>query len=225
MNGNHQNISLVIFDCDGVLVDSEILSQRVLLSILAQFGVDVDSHYFYEHFLGRSFENVLKVVERDFAIRLDRQFKSAFYSTLHEVFSHDLQPTNGIHDVLESMCVPYCIATSSPPERAHSALSKTRLTHFFTDNIFTSHDVSRGKPAPDLFLHAAKNMGVEPCNCLVIEDSLSGIEGAIAANMQVIRYVGAAHLNHLKPNKRSDKTIHLSSWHDFYSLYPHLMQR
>lgn len=215
-------ISLIIFDCDGVLVDSEILSQYVLLETLEQYHISVDAAYFHDNFLGRSFGNVLNVIQRDFNIALGEDFKTGFHQALHHHFSQNLQATTGIANMIGALNVPYCIATSSPPDRARNSLSTTALAHFFDQNLFTVHDVTKGKPAPDLFLYAAKTMGVPAEQCLVIEDSQSGIDAAIAANMRVIRYVGATHLQHLQSNASSNGVPHLSHWDHFFMHFPQL---
>lgn len=222
MSQNEPPISLIIFDCDGVLVDSEILSQHVMIDTLKQYSINVDAAYFHDNFLGRSFGNVLSVIQRDFNIALGEDFKTDFYQALRTSFADKLQATAGIANMIGTLTVPYCIATSSPPDRARSSLSTTGLGNLFDQNIFTVHDVTRGKPAPDLFLYAAKTMGVTAEQCLVIEDSQSGIDAAVAANMDVIRYIGATHLQHLQSHTDSNGVPHLSHWDHFFTRFPQL---
>lgn len=190
----HNSINLVIFDCDGVLVDSEILSQRVLLSLLNEIGVVVSEEYFLTHFLGFNFEHVTAKVFADFSVILTSEFRQNYREALIETFASELRQTSHLEWALSQLNVKSCVATSGSPEKVKHSLYYTKLDKYFDGKVFTSSEVKNGKPAPDLFLHAAKKMDVAPQNCLVIEDSKAGISAAIAANMQVIRYVGASHL-------------------------------
>lgn len=187
-------IELIIFDCDGVLVDSEILSKQTLLKMLKELGVNVSDEYFYTHFLGYNFEHVTAKVLADFSVVLTDDFRFAYRDALLEVFTTELKPTVGLDSILEKLNVKSCVATSSSPAKVSHALHATALSEYFSGNVFTASEVQNGKPAPDLFLRAANKMGVLPENCLVIEDSQAGIQGARAANMRVIRYAGASHL-------------------------------
>lgn len=187
-------IELIIFDCDGVLVDSEILSKQTLVKMLKELGAKVSDEYFYTHFLGYNFEHVTAKVLADFSVVLTDDFRLAYRDALLEVFSTELKPTIGLEPMLEKLNVKSCVATSSSPAKVSHALHATSLNEYFSGHVFTASEVQNGKPAPDLFLHAANKMGVLPEHCLVIEDSQAGIQGAKAANMRVIRYAGASHL-------------------------------
>lgn len=188
-------IDLVIFDCDGVLIDSEIISARVLLKALAELGVEVDYSYFKRNFLGRSFPKVLDAVQRDFGLKVPEGFEQLYRTKLLATFDRELQPVTGIESILEKLSVPKCVATSSTPMRAAHSLTITGLRHHFPDRIFTASEVVNGKPAPDLFLHAARRCGISPENCLVIEDSIPGLTAAQAAEMQVLHFIGGSHLD------------------------------
>jgi HAD superfamily hydrolase (TIGR01509 family) len=190
------SIQLIIFDCDGVLVDSESLSQRVLLSMLADLDVVVSEDYFLTHFLGFNFKHVTAKVYEDFSVTLTSEFLENYRAELIKVFAVELEQTNNLQWMLNQLNVNSCVATSGSPEKVKHSLHYTKLADYFNGRVFTSSEVTHGKPAPDLFLHAAKLMGVAPKNCLVIEDSNAGICAAQAANMQVIRYTGASHLKH-----------------------------
>lgn len=190
----HEPINLIIFDCDGVLVDSEILSQRVLLCMLEKLGVVVSEDYFLTNFLGFNFKHVTAKVFQDFSVTLTNEFRERYRAELIDVFATELQQTNDLEWMLSQLTVDSCVATSGSPEKVKNSLHYTKLEDYFSGKVFTSSEVKSGKPAPDLFLHAAKKMGAEPKNCLVIEDSNAGICAAQAANMQIIRYVGASHL-------------------------------
>ena len=217
-------IELVIFDCDGVLVDSEVLSERQLLLMLSELGVNVSEEYFNAHFLGHSFEHVTTKILTDFSVELPSDFRQNYQQVLMRVFSAELKATPHIEHVLSQLSVPYCLASSSSPERVARALEITELIHFFSGRMFTSSQVNNGKPAPDLFLYAAEKMNVSPKNCLVVEDSQAGIQAAIAANMQLVQYLGASHLNNrsvVNPNTPVDVvTIH--NWQQLFELAPSL---
>ncbi|MEP1449128.1 MAG: HAD family phosphatase [Paraglaciecola sp.] len=189
-------IELIIFDCDGVLVDSEILSKQTLLKMLSELGATVSDEYFYRHFLGHNFEHVTAKVLEDFSVVLSEDFRFAYRDALLEVFTTELKPTLELDSILKNLHVKSCVATSSSPAKVSHALRATALNEYFSGKVFTASEVKKGKPAPDLFLHAAKKMGVAAEHCLVIEDSPAGIQGAKAANMRVIRYAGASHLIH-----------------------------
>ena len=218
------DIQLVIFDCDGVLIDSEGLSKRELLILLSNLGVDITDSYFETHFLGHSFEHVTAKIYQDFDVSLPATFRPEYQKALIAAFTAELQPTSGLTDMLDALAVPRCIATSSSPTRVGHAMSVTGLERYFAPHIFTASQVENGKPAPDLFLHAAKYMGVDTQHCLVIEDSPAGVQAAKAANMQVIRFAGASHMG---PWRRavdplSDDVTTISQWQDLYSLAPAL---
>lgn len=189
-------IELIIFDCDGVLVDSEILSKQTLLKMLSELGANVSDEYFHRHFLGYNFEHVTAKVLADFSIVLTEDFRLAYRDALLEVFTTELKPTLELDSLLDKLHVKSCVATSSSPAKVSHALHITALNEYFSGKVFTASEVKNGKPAPDLFLHAANKMGVAAEHCLVIEDSPAGIQGAKAANMRVIRYAGASHLIH-----------------------------
>jgi HAD superfamily hydrolase (TIGR01509 family) len=215
-------IKLIIFDCDGVLIDSEVLSKRVLLHMLFELGVSVSDTYFESHFLGHSFEHVTAKIFADHGLTLASSFAQDYQTELMQAFTLQLKPTVELEWMLPLLNVPYCVATSSSVQRVNRALSITNLRHYFGAHVFTACEVENGKPAPDLFIHAALKMGIHPKNCLVIEDSQAGIQGAQAANMQVIRYAGASHMqkytNASAPGP--DSVITINHWQKLYELAP-----
>jgi HAD superfamily hydrolase (TIGR01509 family) len=184
---------LVIFDCDGVLIDSEIISARMLIEELGQLGVDIDLGYVARHFLGRSYPTVMAQIRQEFRLDLPGDFEDRYRDRLLEAFRRDLRIMPGVLDVLDQLAVPYCVATSSSPRRVEMSLALTGLADMFGDRVFTASQVARGKPAPDLFLLAAAQMGHPPARTLVIEDSLTGVRAALAAGMTVWRFVGGSH--------------------------------
>jgi len=184
---------LVIFDCDGVLVDSEPLAIRVLMETLADAGLTMDAEEAYERFLGRSLASITAILSEEFQVDLTHAALEKGRARLYEVFQEELKPIPGIIDALDRLEVPFCVASSSQPERIRLSLSVTGLIDRFEPDIFSATMVRKGKPAPDLFLHAAEKMKVPPADCLVIEDSPAGIRAAKAAGMHVFAFTGGGH--------------------------------
>lgn len=215
---------LVIFDCDGVLIDSEIISAQMLIDVLAERGVQIDLAYVAKHFLGRSYPTVMETIRQEFNLILPADFEADYRAKLLERFERELQVMPGVADVIASIGVRYCIATSSSPMRAAKSLDMVGLGHLANDHLFTSTLVARGKPAPDLFLYAAQKMGVDPAHCLVIEDSLTGIRAGLAAGMVVWRFTGGSHLKGREFDEPEDARPHLrfASFAEFYDIAPEL---
>ena len=188
-----RTFDLVIFDCDGVLVDSETLSASTLADNLARIGFPVDRDYVNEHYLGRSFD----VIKADYACRTGRQlpqdFADAWYRDLFAAFRRDLKPIPGASDILARLAISKCVASSSAPARLGLSLAVTGLAPLFGADVFDASMVSRGKPAPDLFLYCASRMGAVPARTLVVEDSITGITAAVAAGMTAWAFVGGSH--------------------------------
>ncbi|WP_315833321.1 HAD family hydrolase [Bradyrhizobium prioriisuperbiae] len=188
---------LIIFDCDGVLVDSEVLSCRCLSEVLAGYGITIGTAEIVRLFLGR---NTAAVVQHyaDAGRPIPSTFPDDFAAKVRETFQAALRPIEGIAGVLEGLQqdgrhIPYCLASSSALDRVSLSLSLTRLASYFGGRLYTSQMVKHGKPAPDLFLYAAERMGAEPRHTLVIEDSVSGVTAGKAAGMQVWGFVGGGH--------------------------------
>ena len=218
--------SLVIFDCDGVLIDSEIISAETLVSELARCGVSIDLDYVARFLLGRSFSNVPKRIADDFGIELPDRFESDYRERLLEAFSEHLRIMPGIEDVLKRIGTPIWLATSSSPERLSGSLRITGLDRYFVGNVTTTAEVEHGKPSPDLFLHAAEKAGADPERCLVIEDSPAGLEAGLAAGMEVWHFTGGSHCRYVdfstSPQVRPHRQF--ASFADFFHLAPTLHQ-
>lgn len=188
-------IALVIFDCDGVLIDSELLSTAVLVDELATLGISVSQDHALRHFVGHPFVVVAGKIAALAGRALPDDFGTTYQSALITRFERDLVPVSGVGDVLRSLAVPFCAATSSAPLRARRSLEITGLAPLLGDRVFTASMVARAKPAPDLFLLAAARMGVAPEACLVVEDSPLGVAAARAAGMRVWLFSGGAHVD------------------------------
>jgi HAD superfamily hydrolase (TIGR01509 family) len=184
---------LIIFDCDGVLVDSERLSLRVDALFLDRLGWPMAEGEIIERFVGRSDADMRAEIEertgRPIPADVDREFDRLF----HETFEAELRPVDGIVEALDEIVtagVPICVASSGGHAKIRRSLELTGLTGYFGDRIFSAADVARGKPAPDLFLHAASRMGAAPSRSAVVEDSAFGVDAAVAAGMRAFAYAG-----------------------------------
>ncbi|GHH09144.1 HAD family hydrolase [Streptomyces rubradiris] len=180
---------LVIFDNDGVLVDSEPLSNRLLAGYLTELGHPTSYEDSIRDYMGSAMHRVHDLVLERTGQRLPEDFDEVFHARVFAAFERELRPVPGVTDVLEKLVadgVPYCVASSGSHERIRVGHRTTGLDRWFTDErIFSSEDVGRGKPAPDLFLYAAERMGVAPGRCVVVEDSPLGVQAAVAAGMDV----------------------------------------
>ncbi len=193
-----RNIEFVIFDCDGVLVDSEELSASVLSGMMIEIGMPITPEIFRSDFLGRSFASAAAKAMERYGKPVPEDFQMQYRSRLLTAMRGNLKPMPGVKEVLEAMVVPYAMATSSSPQRLDVSLEETGLGAYFEGCAFTASMVKNGKPAPDLMLHAAAAMGAKPENCVVIEDSEMGLRAALNAGMEAWRFVGGGHLKHFR---------------------------
>lgn len=188
---------LFIFDCDGVLVDSEVIASEVFSRAVSQLGLVMSPAEAEERFVGRSLADCLSTVETMLGRQLPRGFLLQLRTKTLEAFSAELQPVPGVDRILALLQArqhPRCVASNGDMNKMRHALHLTGLLGFFIQNaaqppLFSADEVERGKPAPDLFLHAAQRMAFQPERCVVIEDSPAGVTAALAARMQVIAYV------------------------------------
>jgi HAD superfamily hydrolase (TIGR01509 family) len=183
---------LIIFDCDGVLIDSEVLSCRCLSKALAAYGIDLDPSEALDLFLGRSVAAVREHYEA-LGHSIPEHFSAELKAEVHAAFLSGLCPIEGVSSVLEALQIPYCVASSSDVDRVSFSLSLTGLARHFDRRLYTAQMVERGKPAPDLFLFAAERMQADPRRTLVIEDSISGVTAGKAAGMTVWGFIGGSH--------------------------------
>ena len=184
---------LVIFDCDGVLVDSEPISLEVLRSVITELGGDISEALAYERFLGRSMASISEVLRDEFNLTFGPAELERVRTAVLDRFRLELKPVDGIREALLALTGPRAVASSSQLERIRLSLEVAGILDLLEPNIFSASMVSRGKPAPDLFLHVATLLQVEPQACLVIEDSPAGIAAAKAAGMRVFGFVGGSH--------------------------------
>ncbi len=184
---------LVIFDCDGVLVDSEVISCRVHAETLTRHGYPITTEQVAERFLGRSGREARREIEAELGRAFDDALEEQLVADVLRSFAEELTPIPFIEQALDTITQPVCVASSGTLKRIAFALARTGLTARFGPHTFSAEQVNNGKPAPDLFLFAAKQMGVAPQRCVVIEDSVPGILGARAAGMRALGFVGGSH--------------------------------
>ena len=188
-------VELVIFDCDGVLVDSEIIAARAETALLAHIGIEIDPIEFAGRFAGLTFRDILVRLEAETGHVFQASLLDKQRAELDRRLAREVKAISGAADAVAAVKRPRCVCSNSRRERLEMMLTKTRLLPLFEGHVFSAMDLpeKRPKPAPDVFLHAAKEMKADPANCIVIEDSVHGIAGAKAAGMRVIGFTGGAH--------------------------------
>jgi len=182
------SFDLVIFDCDGVLVDSERLAVRTEAEILSGLGWPLTEADIVERFVGRSAAYMQQEIERNLGRSID--WEAEFEPRYREVFERELVAVPGIVEALDQITSPACVASSGSHDKMRFTLGKTGLFDRFDGHIFSVEQVERGKPAPDIFLFAADQMGASPGRCAVVEDSVSGVTARLAAGMAVFAFAG-----------------------------------
>jgi len=180
------NYELIIFDCDGVLVDSESISCGVLAEEARRLGSKITNEEAVRIFAGTNLKFCFEYIEKEIGQPLPSNMEATYRTKTRERFAKELQPIDGIHDLIASLTLPFCVASNAPLAKMNFNLKKVGLFPFFEKNMFSAYEVKAWKPDPTLFLTAAKTMGFEPSKCLVVEDSLSGVKAAVAAKMDVL---------------------------------------
>lgn len=190
------DIDLIIFDCDGVLVDSEIISNQVFADYLSNHGLEITAQECIERFVGLSMSTCKSMVEKD-GYPMPDSFIDKIYEATMDALSRDLEPICGIHDALASVSATksVCVASSGSPAKIDNSLTKAGLLDHFGDFVYSANQVSNGKPAPDLFLFAASQMETSPERSIVIEDSRAGVQAGVAAGMTVVGFTGGSHIH------------------------------
>ncbi|MFI0419252.1 HAD family hydrolase [Spongiactinospora sp. 9N601] len=183
-------VELVIFDCDGVLVDSEHIATRVHTAILNELGWPLTEAEVVELFMGRTSKSINELTEERLGGEVTAEVEKRFMRLYWEAVEAELTPVAGIVEALDAITLPTCVASSGSHAKMRRTLGKTGLYARFEGRIFSGTEVPHGKPAPDLFLYAARRSGVEPARCVVVEDSRFGVEAARAAGMRSFGYAG-----------------------------------
>ena len=198
----------IIFDCDGTLVDSEPIACALLAKCFGELGLAISSEESIERFSGRQLAPCIVELEQELGQPAPDGFVADFRHRMAQAFRRELHAFEGVPTVLQELKGPYCVASNGPREKIDLSLEITDLHKYFSDRIFSSYEVGSWKPEPGLFLHAAEQLGVNPMDCLVVEDSCSGIDAALAAGMEVLAftshgnrpcgYQGVPYFNHYR---------------------------
>ncbi|MGF7008816.1 HAD family hydrolase [Aminobacter sp. BE322] len=186
---------LVIFDCDGVLVDSEIIAARVEADLLTAAGFEISAEEIAEAYAGLTFKDILLKIEEKAAIPFQASLITQAEELVDRRLKNEVRAIDGVHEAVAGVTAPKCICSNSTSERIEMMLDRTRILPLFKGRIFSALETPsrRPKPAPDVFLHAVSTLGANPANTFVIEDSVHGIAGAVSAGMRVIGFTGGAH--------------------------------
>ena len=197
----------IIFDCDGTLVDSEYLCNRALEIKLKDYSIDCSVDELVEKFRGVNLATILKSIEADHKIKFDQDFIPQYRQIVKALFEKDLLPCDGVKEMLSQIQLPICVASNAPMEKIIHALRLTELLDFFDGNIFSAYNVGAWKPDPEIFLFAARSMECNPQDCLIVEDSPTGIKAAKRAGIYSVLY----DPNNLANNHEADiKIQHMS---------------
>lgn len=189
---------LAIFDCDGVLVDSEPLANRVFVEIVHEHGFMIDEPTYLRKFSGVTLPDRINGIARDLNWEPPKNFIKTFDERLAILTEQELQPVHGIHELVKSMPVPICLASNGTRDEINQRLRLSKLAPFFGDAIFSGHEVPNPKPAPDVYLAAASFFNVPPSRCIVIEDSIPGVTAGIRAGMRVYGHAAFTAAEKLK---------------------------
>jgi HAD superfamily hydrolase (TIGR01509 family) len=181
-------VACVIFDCDGVLVDSEVLGISILLDMTAPYGVKMALNDAVKELSGRRLKEAISMLQIQAEIGFPANLEEMFRERSYEIFQKEVLPVAGIRDLLDALDVPFCVASSGPVEKICLNLTNTGLINYFDQRIFSAYEINSWKPDPGIFLHAASQMGFTPDQCVVIEDSLAGIQAAKAGGFRVFGY-------------------------------------
>ncbi len=185
---------LIIFDCDGVLIDSEVIANRVNVEVLAGLGVEFTLEEYMERFVGVSLPDEVLEIERLRNIKLPGDYEARLMNHKYKVFDQELRAIEGIAEFVKLIEISKAVASGSSPERLEYTLKLTHLWELFAPHIYSTTLVPKSKPAPDIFLYTADKFGVKPEKCLVIEDSTLGVRAGIAAGMTVLGFIGGSHI-------------------------------
>lgn len=181
---------LVIFDCDGVLVDSERITNQVFVDVLNEEGIPASLEDMARYFVGYSLDQSISVIKKVYGREPQADFLQRYRPRRDIVLRAELQPVAGVREVLQQLAWPRCVASNSSAAKVREMLALTDLAMYFDDRIFSAADLGQPKPAPDVYLHAAASFGYPPSSCLVIEDTEVGVRAAAAASMRVYAYTG-----------------------------------
>jgi HAD superfamily hydrolase (TIGR01509 family) len=209
-------LEAIIFDCDGTLVDSEGIGMEVLVEVASAHGAQIDVDDALQQMRGFKMAECVARIEQRCGVTLPESFVPEVRRRTADAFRRRLRAIDGARDLLASLRVPYCVASSGPREKIELSLSLTGLLPLVGDRIFSSYEVGSWKPHPGLFLHAAAALGIDPSSCAVVEDSAVGIEAGLAAGMQVFAFGDAVTATH------GGSVRHVRTHHELKALLAHV---
>lgn len=212
---------LIIFDCDGVLIESEAIAQRVESALFKERGADISPEEVGRRYTGTTEALMHRDVEERFGIRIDPvEISAAFDAAFWPLAENELAATPGVIDFIETLTHDRCVCSNSPSHRIKRGLEIAGIKKIAEEFYFAAIDHGRGKPAPDVFLHAASVFDVDPARCLVIEDSAFGVQGGCAAGMTVAGFVGGSHCNdgHAGRLRDAGAQITTDNWSNIHAL-------
>lgn len=195
MKNFKEPIKAVIFDCDGVLVDSEIIASQVSIKMLKPLGFDIDPKDYARIFAGKVEEDIMEIIRNEYGITIPEGFLSKLRLEIEHGLDHELQPIRGAREAISNITVTRAVVSNSRLVRVIHSLKVAGLTDLFGKRLYAAEMVERPKPDPSVYLHAAKQIKVNPSACVVVEDSLSGVTAAYRAGMNVIGFLGASHIH------------------------------
>ncbi|MGS0741892.1 HAD-IA family hydrolase [Glaciimonas sp. GG7] len=215
MISKHADIDLIIFDSDGTLVDSELLAAEAIATAAGEFGVAFTAAEVLERFKGGKMADWIAVIEELSGAVVPASFESMVRERTAVLFEQRLQPIEGALELLQSLNIPFCLASNGPREKIELCLGITGLLPYFEQRIFSAYELGVWKPEPGLFLHAAEHMGATPSRCVVVEDSVPGAQAGVAAGMRVF----ALQVGAVEPGMPSEATVitRLSELHHHFS--------
>ena len=197
-------IELVIFDCDGVLIDSEAIANQVCVEFIARLGHQTTMHEFAARYCGSPIRDIWRRVAADTGLMISEAFAKDVEAEMHRRFDTGLQPIDGVMRMLSTLDLRRCVASSTGRAKLHRNLAQVGLLDAFEPGVFSASQVGRGKPAPDVFLYAASQMGADPADCLVVEDSVAGVAAAGRAGMRCLGFAGGAHVTDAHARRLTD---------------------
>lgn len=203
------NTKCILFDCDGTLVDSENITNRVVAKMAGELGITMTLREAQQKFGGKTLDAVIYGMKEMSGKDIPTDWLPRLVKKVSRAYETDLQPMEGIKELLDSISIPICVASNGEPRHVKGSLALTGLNGYFNENVFTASEVKKPKPAPDLFLYAAKKMGFKPKDCVVIEDSIPGVTAATNANIKVYGLVKLCSAEQLeKAGAIPFKTMH-----------------
>ncbi|WHP83914.1 6-phosphogluconate phosphatase [Edwardsiella anguillarum] len=188
------SIRCILFDCDGTLVDSEIICSKAYVSMFSRYGITLSLEDIYREFKGVRLYEIIDVIQQRHPFTADRaEMESHYRAEVARLFDSELQPIPHAHELLSQVCVPMCTASNGPVSKMQSSLGATGMLPFFGDRLYSGYDIQRWKPQPDLLFHAARNMGVDIGECILVDDSPAGAQSGIAAGIPVFYFCADPH--------------------------------